>query len=462
MKRLVLFAVLGAILVMTGCGGGSSNSAAPSATANSASMSINVGDAPNDKIIEFELTVNSITLAGGTNPVVLSTPTRVEFVHNAGTFEPLSLMNVPAGTYTGATVTVSNPEIVLVDPTTKTITKLEGANAVLTSGTVNVTFSPSLTIGTGASVLNLDLNLANSVTLNSTGTSATITPQFTAGTSAVAANNQDEDNGEVDDLRGKVTSVSSPKFTIQPPQTAQPVTITTDANTQFKDGISSFSQIAAGMIVSVDAVTQSDGSLLAKKVESETENANGEEVEGVITAVTCASATACPSTGNAATQVTITTQKVSAAGTPTATTGSTVNIPITAGTRFSVHSGKLSGTLPAFDATHIGNAQRIEADSENEANDDSAHVSGDKIKLNEQALSGTVSSFTATGFTLTVDSTSAFASLAGTTTVSVQTSSATEVKNVTPANGATVRVRGLLFVNGTSYTLVATRITQPE
>lgn len=464
MKRLVVSLILGAVLVICGCGGGSSMNSV-SSSANGTSLTINTGDAPNDKIIEFELTINSITLNGGSNPSVRNTATRVEFVHEAGAFEPLVLTNVPTGTYTGATINVSNPELVLVDPVTKTVTKLEGANVVLTSSTVNVTFSPSLVISSSAAVLNLDLNLANSVTISASGTSATITPQFTASASTVAAGqNENEDDGEVDDLHGKVTAVNAPKFTIQSPQMSQPVTIATDANTQFSDGITSLSQIMAGMIVSVDAVTQSDGTLLAKRVESETETANGDEVEGIITAVTCATTSGCPGAGNPATQITLTTQKTaSTAPSPsTPATGSSVNVPISSSTKFAVRAGKLSGPFPAFDDTHIGKAQRVEADSENEGGDDSSHVSGDKIRLREQALTGTVSAFSGNQFTLTVDSTSAFATLAGTTTVTVQTSSQTEDKNVTPANGASVRVRGLLFVNGSTYTMLAVRITQPD
>lgn len=81
-------------------------------------------------------------------------------------------------------------------------------------------------------------------------------------------------------------------------------------------------------------------------------------------------------------------------------------------------------------------------------------------------MTGAVSGITGTfspgsSFTLTVGSTSAFASLTGTTTVTVQTQSGTEVKNVTVSNSASVGVRGLLFVNGSTYTLVASRILQP-
>jgi hypothetical protein len=278
---IVFFAVC-ALLVTTGCGGGSNNVT----TAGANSTTVSFGDAPADQVIAFEVTVTAITLNGGTNPSVLAKPTEIELTHNLATFEPLSLVSPPSGTYTGASLSFSNPEVVVVDPTTKAVTKL---TATLASSTVNVPFSPSVTIGPGATVLNFDMNLASSLTIS--GTTATVTPTFTVSTSTVSASSEgseNEDDGEMEDVRGTITNVASPKFTIQPAQTAQPITITTDANTRFSDGVTSFANLTNGMIVSVDAATQADGSILAKKVESETETASGEEVEGIITAETCA------------------------------------------------------------------------------------------------------------------------------------------------------------------------------
>lgn len=446
----IVFVALALLLAITGCG---SNNNTTSATA--AGTVINFGDAPNDQIIAFELTINAVTLSGGSNPSVLPKPTEIELTHNLATFEPLSLATVPNGTYTGATLTVSNPEIVIVDPTTKAVTKL---NATLTSGTVNVSFSPSVTIGSGASVLNFDMDLASSVTIN--GTNATVTPTFKVTTSTVPAGEagENEDNGEMEDLRGTITNVSSPKFTIQPAQTAQAVTITTDANTKYEDGVTGFSGLTNGMIVSVDAVTQTDGSVLAKKVESETETANGEEVEGIITGVTCAVSAGCPGAANAATSIAITTHKVSATSSASApATATTVNVPLTSTTKFLIHSNMSGGSFPAFDATTIGKAQRVEVDSENESADTSTSVSASKIKLQEQGFSGTVTALSGSNFTLQLDTTSAFASLTGQTTIAVQAGGARN-EGVSLANNATIRIRGLLFFNGTSYTLIASRV----
>ncbi len=450
----IVIVAICAMLVATGCGSSSNNNVS---AVGPNSTTISFGDATNPQVIAFEITVTAITLNGGTNPSVLAKPTEIELTHNLATFEPLSLVSPPSGTYTGATLSVSNPEVVVVDPITKAVTKL---TSTLASSTVNVPFSPSVTIGPGATVLNFDMNLGSSITIS--GTSASITPTFTVTTASVSANNEaneNDDDGELEDVRGTITSVASPKFTIQPAQTAQPITITTDANTKFSDGVTSFANLTAGMIVSVDANTQADGSILAKKVESETETADGEEVEGIITAETCAVAAGCPGAANLATSIAITTHKVSATASATApATATTVNVPITASTKFLVHSN-MSGSFPAFNASTIGKAQRVEVDSENEAGNTSTSVAANKIKLLEQGVTGTISALAGSNFTLTPDPTSAFVSLTGQTTIAVQGAGA-RLKNVTLANGTVVKARGLLFFDGTSYTMIASRFAQ--
>src|SRR5689334_24729767 len=138
MKR-VLFVTLFTFVfafAMVGCGGG--NNIGP-VQATGTSTTVQFGDATNDQIVKFELTVSSITLTGATGTSntsnLLSAPVEFEFVHSAGTMEPVSLSKVPAGTYSSATFTVSNPEVVVVNGTTPT--KIP---ATLASGTVNVNF----------------------------------------------------------------------------------------------------------------------------------------------------------------------------------------------------------------------------------------------------------------------------------------------------------------------------------
>ncbi len=441
MKRVFLFTLLSVVfaLLLTGCGGGGNTLTASPGSGN---VTIQTGDAVNDQVVKFELTISSITLTGvsptATTANLLTKPGEVEFVHQAGTLEPLTLANVPAGTYNGATLTISNPEVTVVNAGVPT-----KVPATLSSTTVTVAFA-NITVGSSPLFINFDLDLANSITLNGTPvTSATVNPKFNVSSTTVAPNkeNEDDDNGENDDIHGSVKSISAPNFTVTTNSTD--ITFATDANTKFKDGMNSLADLRVGDIVEVDSVTQSDGTKLATHIGRESDN-KGEELEGIISAVT----------GSPATQITIAHQVDSSNST---TPPTTVDITLNAGTQFSVRADKLSlSSTPAFDASNIGKGQRIEADADGTTNP----IVAAKLKLREQALFGTVAASpapTSSGFTLTLSSTSAFATLSGVTSVPVTIVNGTNLQ-VTPTAGAAIRVRGLVFFNAGAYTMVATRV----
>ena len=114
MKRYLLLTVVTvAIVLATGCGGSNNVAAGPT------NATINTTDGLNDQIVKFELSVSSLTLTGSTGTSntgnLLSKTSEVEFVHQAGSFEPLALVNIPPGTYSGASLTVGNPEIVVLN-----------------------------------------------------------------------------------------------------------------------------------------------------------------------------------------------------------------------------------------------------------------------------------------------------------------------------------------------------------
>jgi Domain of unknown function (DUF5666) len=430
MKRVSLFFLItfAVALALTGCGKTAVQMTGTMAT-------LQTGDALNDQIVKFELTISSIVLTGANGTAntsnLLSSPAEVEFTHEAGTFEPLSLTHIPPGTYSGATITVSNPEIVAM--INGTPTKL---TATLSSATVNTTFSPSITVGNSPVFINFDIDLPNSVTIN--GTNASVSPTFKVTTSTVAANedNEDQGDGELEDVHGSVTNITAPNFTIQARTTS--ITFATNANTQFSDGIGQLSDLKMGDLVEVDGITQPDGSKLATKVEKE-EGESGEEVEGVISAL-----------DNPLTKITIVHQMDS---TGTSSSPVTVDVAVNTSTVYSVRTDKLNITAPAFDASHIGKGQRIEADAAGNI----PPLLAAKVKLREQALLGTVAASpapTASGFTLNVSSTSAFGTLSGATTVPVTFANGATLK-VTPTPGMSIRVRGLVFFDGTNYSMIA-------
>jgi hypothetical protein len=432
MKR-VLFATLLSVLVLAfaGCSGSGKMPVQMTGTA----VTLQAGDATNDQVAKFELTITSITLTGvsptANTSNLLSEPAEIEFSHLAGTLEPFSLGHIPPGTYSGATMMVSNPELVVVN--NGVISK---AAVNMTSSTVNITFTSNITVTSTPLFLNFDLDLAKSLDL--TQNPVPVTPTFTVTTSTVPANHDDEgdDDGEENDVHGTVQSISAPDFTITT-EDGMTVTFATDGNTRFSEGLTQLSDLHAGDIVEVDAVTQSDGTKLATRVARAADHM-GEEVEGLISTL-----------DSPLTTITIVHQvdSMNSSNPPT-----TVSISVNANTQFMVHPDRLSMSAPAFDATHIGKGQRIEADSDTAA----SPVVATKVKLREQALVGTVSNASSTGFTLTPSPTSAFATLSGATSVAVTFAAGANEVTI-PANGSTIRVRGLVFVNGTAYSMIAAR-----
>jgi predicted small secreted protein len=440
MKRVYLFTLLCVVfaLLLTGCGGGNSTT---QVSTGAGQVVVQTGDAVNDQIAKFELNISSITLTGvsptATTANLLAKPAEVEFSHEAGTFEPLTLANLPPGTYNGATITVTGAEVVVLNAGVPT-----KVQANISSGTVSVTFA-NITVTSTPLFLNFDLDLAASVVLNGTPiTSATINPTFTVTSAATppAGNegNEDHNDGEMDDVHGSVKSISAPNFTITTNSTD--ITFATDANTRFKDGITQLSDLKVGDIVEVDAITKSDGTKLATKVERESSQ-NGEEVEGLISAL-----------DNPLATITVIHQMDS-----TGTSNSPVTVPVgvNSSTVYSVRSDKLNITAPAFDATHIGKGQRIEADSSTNV----TPLLATKVKLREQALIGTVAASpapTTSGFTITISPTSAFGTLSGATSVAVTFANGATLKT-TPVAGATIRARGLVFFNAGTYSMIAVR-----
>src|SRR5690348_16412053 len=103
MKRVlfVTFLSLTFALMVAGCGGASKMNTMPVQTMGT-TANLQFGDATNDQIAKFELTVTSIVLKGSSSATpdtanLLSAPAELEFVHTAGTLEPFSIGHIPPG-----------------------------------------------------------------------------------------------------------------------------------------------------------------------------------------------------------------------------------------------------------------------------------------------------------------------------------------------------------------------------
>jgi Domain of unknown function (DUF5666)/Domain of unknown function (DUF4382) len=456
-SAVTLGPVLLAVAAMIGCGGNMSTPPpAPTVTTSSASVGtvINIGDAPNDSVLAFEITINSVLLtnSSGQQISVLSSPARIELTRLAGTFAPLSHVVIPQGTYINAVVTVSHPEIVFVNASGATVI----LEPQISNLTVTVPFSPSLVVGATSSPFNFDFDMSKSVVFDAAGVPS-ITPVITVVPSgARAGNDVDAEHGDLDEVKGIVTAINSPAFTMSLRDGTQTVTVNTDSNTKFS-GITTLADLKAGMRVEVSASMNADGTLLARKVEAEVEiedhAAPAASLEGLITATT----------GTSATQISILVRDMESSMSSAPALGSTVNIQISSKTKFAINDMDLLTTAlpftPTFDASTLSKGQNVEVETDMST----ASATAAKVKLAKQTLRGTASAVVANGslttFTLTLPADSAFASLTGASTVTVYQTSATELKDMTSVtSGSSTRVRGLLFFDGTNFRFVAKRI----
>lgn len=463
---LVCTCVLSIMLFAAGCGGGGSSvTPGPTPTPSFSSTQLRIGDAAVDKIIAFELTIGSpivVTPSGTGNPLNITvSANRLEMSHMAGKMEPLSIISVPPGTYASAQITVLNPEMTFLNGTGTPVTIQGSASQALT-----VTFNPALTIGSSATVLNVDMNVANSITTdaggNPTGFNFTGS-SFTFSQKAIAAEaQQEDDSGEMENVTGLVSSINGSSFVLNVGQSGAQLTFTTDNTTQFSDGLTNLAS-ALNKIVKVEGVTRSDGTLFAKEMEG-LESQTGAEVEGLITLVT----------GNPATALALIAHDGEGAGMDATKVGATFNVDVNGlgASKYTLDLGKCDtgglnmGTNFPFGPTTIHAGQRIEVDATAAVPLANGTITADKVKLEQQAVSGTVSNFTAGSggaatFDLTLPAGSHLAVLSGQTTVHVFQQPGTNNKFGTIANTNQVRVRGLLFWTGTTFNMIARRITAP-
>lgn len=454
--KLTSFFMLAILIALAvGCGGGGSgltsnpNPTPTPAGANSAQ--VRFGDAPADSVISFEVSVSALSLtpAGGGTPVSIAVPAnnRIELTHASGKFEPFTTGSLPQGTFSAANLTLANSELTFLS-STGTAVHINGP----ASASISVPLSPNLAIGSSPLVLNIDVNVTNSITTSAgvvNGISFGPTSfNITAKAPGVAGNQQDDD-GEIEDVQGTVTAVNGSSFTFKVGQTGSSMTFNTDATTQFKDGVTSVASLL-NQVVTVEGFTRADGSLFAKEVEG-LESSTGGEVEGLITSIS-------------GTTLTVNAQDGIGNGFDDTKIGASfsVNIAGLNASKFRVKAGNgFGGGLPSatfpFDATTIHQGQRIEVDTDVAVPPASGSISPDKINLQQQGVSGVVANAATNTFDINLATDSALRIISGQTVVHVTKNSSTDSR-VSVANGGTVQVRGLLFWNGTSWQMIARRI----
>lgn len=441
-----LFAV-----VLAGCGGGGS-SASPAGqpgTAGAGSLAVLVQDQPLDNLVKFEITVTSVVLNLG-DISVLPQPVELELTSLEMTSELIRLaQNIPAGTYTSVTLTFANPEIKFLDPITGNLVEIQPS---LQSGTVTVNVTFTVTAGQTTSLL-IDFDLRASVLTDATGNITGINPVVT-----VSLVNVVTADDELEDVVGRVVSInrtssSAGTFVLESFANCKQFTFTVDANTMFEDfNPNNFDSLQADQIVEVDADIQNDGTFLAEEVEREDDQPE-DEAEGLII-----DATRDPVTDAVADFILLLFDVAPCTATLPPQDTVTVVVPTNPAPIFRIDDDEFTVNSALFDdPTDLDVGQKVDVDPVEALGTNP--FTAERIKLQDQAIRGTVLSIAGTSFELDPDS-----DLFPDQSITVETSAATEFDDL-PGGvadltaGQAVRVKGLLFRLSTGQQkLVAKRV----
>ncbi len=461
----VCFAIL-LTLVLSACGGGSSASTGtnPTPTPTAKTMvQVNMGDSPADWMLAFSMNISSMTLTGSNgSATVVSTSTPMEMMHLMGTMQPLAMVSAPQGSYTGATVNIGSATVMYMDPTTKAPVQATISGPI----TGSVTFTSPITVDSTPMAMGFDLDLASSVTQSSSG-ALSMNPVFHVTSGAQGSGNpMDYADGGINQMMGMISGVSGSSFTMTSMQAAQSFTFATNSSTTF-DG-TSMSAMGSGMLALVDATMQSDGSLLATKVQSMI-GSGGMMGGGIVTAVT----------GQPATALTMVMQNGAGTGMMSSYFSAGVAVNLGTSTTYEMDEDGMDMTAlpftPVFDASHIYAGQSVMPISSTGmmsggmgggmmgGGSMAGTITASEVALEPQGITGTapvsLTSGTAMSFAMTLPSDSAFTTLTGATTVTVfQQGSTTMEGGSTIATGTAMHAFGLLFYDGGQWKMVAMRM----
>jgi len=299
-KRLVGLALgFGIVGVLTlGCGGNNMSPQQPAGGGAMGSVAILAGDSPLCDVVSFTVTISSASLTpegGGAAVAVInsSSPVTVDFAALMDFFTMLNLASVPVGTYNQLSLTLSNPQITILD-TTQNPPKPVTSTPTLTSLNVTINLDPPLQVtATGAVALNIDFKLRKSVSVDAKG-NVTVNPVFRASTQTTPDHEDHNKLEDDEDLHGLVQTVNTTptagtsftgSFTVQT-ESGSTSTVEVTADTQF-EGVSGLSALTPMTFVEVDAFVDENGNIVAKKVGvEEQEDAERAAFVGVITAAT--------------------------------------------------------------------------------------------------------------------------------------------------------------------------------
>lgn len=159
-------------------------------------------------------------------------------------------------------LTYSDAEVAYIDLSTKDVVI---AAAVLANSSQTITFSTPVTVSNASTALLIDYLVADSIGIS--GSTVTVTPDFKVSEIHIQSHPGNGIEGLQCGVKGTVSALATNSFTLTNAE-GKSLVINVDANTKYED-LSGFSALTVGMLVEIDSEIQTDGSLLAVRVEQE-------------------------------------------------------------------------------------------------------------------------------------------------------------------------------------------------
>lgn len=236
-------------LLAAGCGTSISSTTPVTGAVTGASFVVGT-DAPMASVTSFSVQVqaiNAIEVNGTTVPLLSGSPT-VDFARFNGLQTLLDMNDVPAGTYTGVSITLGPATIGYLNTTSGSAPTITTEAATLTTSTVTYTTPTPIVIAQATPAgLHLDFDLRKSIQVDSNGQiTGVVTPTFN-----VSAVGPGDSGAYLDEFDAAVVSVNNTaqSFVVQGPHGRQ-FTINVNGNTMW-DNSESLSSLTTSSIVQI-------------------------------------------------------------------------------------------------------------------------------------------------------------------------------------------------------------------
>jgi hypothetical protein len=466
---LMILTLLLGIGATTSCGSNQTTPTPPKFSGNT-SVTVLLGSTANDQVTRFAVELQTLTLTSQSGKAVtlLSSQQPSEFMHLNGEIEPLATVTIPQDNYTSATVTLGQAVFACIGQAPGAGLGIANYSVINQGPTVNLV-SPITVTGSNMTLL-LNMEVSNSAVFSNCFTSPpfegfSMTPTFNLTPFALSGSPTNSGNGKVSGLVARVASVqmagSNLTLTIAGgPFGTRSLSASSNNATVFQ-GVSGASALSPGMFLNLDGAIQSDGSLLATRIEVEDSSATNESsgpvifVDNLVPVLNLYGRTELGSLITANGQ-----------------SGIYLDIPnfdFVSNAVFKI-SGQLTNLqnlsfVPSFNASNIVAGQDVDITSQQFALAGGTYTRTNTITLVPQTINGTVVASQGAGsftdYTVSLSSYDLFPTLAvqqGQTTllnnpsqIEVYVDSSAQTLNTQPlATGSTLRFYGLVFNdNGT-------------